>query len=548
MCGIWGALYQKTSHITYEELLQSINSIKHRGPDQTQTGSIELSKYNFTYGFHRLAIIDRSELGMQPMFLNDAYLLCNGEIFNYKHLKEKYQFNTKSESDCEVLLHMYDKFGRGLLAIERICKEIDAEFAFMIFDLKDESLYMGRDFGIRGYMYLQRPDGLFLSSEMKGLQALTDNGKYKIEHFPPLSYAIFNTVGLEFYKYKILEPKVYLTDRDLIKEQIRLTLTKSVHDRLQSDRPIGFFLSGGLDSSLIVAIASKLLSKENIRTFSIGMENSPDLIAARKVSSFLGTQHKEIIFDFETGFNNIDNVIHSLGTYDTTTIRASCPQYILSKYIVENTDIRVLLSGEGSDELAFGYLMFKHAPTPDDAQKCSIDLCNELYMYDCLRVDRSTAAHGLEVRVPFLSQDYINLILSIHPSLKMPLESSEQNFNESSQYNMELSPQQVIEKCIIRESFEGYLPDDILWRGKAAFSDAVGLSWVDLIKNHTNKLNLSSSIKIGILPRSSEEIYYRQIFDKYYPGQEHILKHFWEHKWQTISDPSARYIGGYKEH
>ena len=544
MCGIFAFLRRQQSS-RFEHVREGFNRIQHRGPDQSRV--IEMN--NAFLGFHRLAIIDPTEAGMQPIVGKDLYLLCNGEIYNHQELEKKYSIKTQSKSDCEVIAHLYDLFGRGSQAIAQICVNLDAEFCFFIYDTRTQILHVARDFGIRPLFYLITDDCLAFASEAKALMPLTSPGE-TIQPFSPNTYWSSDNPSW-FIPYYTLPLRPVTKSIEYWKSSINRTLTKSVKDRLVADRPLGFFLSGGLDSSLVVSIASRLLRDSNedassqqmvdqIQTFSIGLEGSPDILAARKVSSFLSTKHHEVIFTVEEALASIEEIIRTCETFDTTTIRASTPQYLLSKWISNQTEIRVLLSGEGSDELGYGYLMWHQAPSLEEAQVASKDLCNNLYLYDCLRVDRTTACWGLEVRVPFLSRDVIDLFHQIEPKYKMPGLRHDQAKGFSR-----------IEKALIRSSFEGYLPDEILWRTKAAFSDAVGHGWVDALKAMVEQKITDQEFEAErqlfdhCRPRTKEELYYRRIYEKYYPGQK-LIPDFWRQRWSADHDPSARSLACYK--
>jgi asparagine synthase (glutamine-hydrolysing) len=520
MCGIYIYLGQRFTAIK-SEIFRGLKTLQPRGPDATD---YQVYQNKVMFGFQRLAIIDPTPQGMQPLTDSKIHLVCNGEIYNYKELIQKYSLSPVCDSDCAVILSLYKYFGGGKAAIERICHEMDAEFCFSLYDEHLDEVFVARDFGIRPLFYALDEGECFFASEAKALPS-----HLEIKPFPPRSYW---TSG-SFVEYHPLVVKEISTNYlSMVKE----SLETSVIRRLHADRPIGFFLSGGLDSSLVVAIAAKhLQDKQPIHTFSIGLSpDSPDLVSARKVSSFLNTIHHEVLFTVEEAFQQMNNLIQTLETFDTTTIRASMPQYLLAKYVSQQTDIKVLLSGEGSDELAFGYLMFSLAPTPDEAQKVSLELLRDLYMYDCLRCDRSTACWGLEVRVPFLSWEMVDLLISIPPEEKQ----------------IKDGPYGKIEKYLIRKAFDGYLPDDILWRGKAAFSDAVGLGWVDYLKIKTAEMVSDedfSTVKYQHCPpRTKEEFYYRRIYEQFYPNQK-LLDTFWFHRWQETNDPSARFLHNYKE-
>jgi asparagine synthase (glutamine-hydrolysing) len=495
------------------------NIIVQRGPDDTKILSLRL---DVTMIFHRLAIRDTTSAGMQPFIIGEpgarVVLMCNGEIYNYQKLKERYDIVTASGSDCEVLLHMYIKFGGGSIAIRRMCCEVDAEFALVIFDERLGKIFVARDFGIRPLFYTN--DIFCCASEMK---ALLPTGR-AISPFPPRCYM---TVGGEpmCYWYFPTIPTFGISHQEA-KNRVLELLTESVSLRLNSDRPIGMFLSGGLDSSIIVSIACRLLGDASkVHTFSVGIKESPDLIAARKVSEFLGTKHTEVLFTPEEGASLIEDIIRCDETYDTTTIRASVPQYILSKWIKENTDIRVVLSGEGSDEIFMGYLMWYHSPSPEESQRASLTLCENLYMYDCLRSDRTTAAHGLEVRVPFLSRELVDYVLGLPPSFKEPRGHK-------------------MEKMLLRDAFQGYLPHDILYRTKAAFSDAVGYEWIEYLKKSMPVRDVANSSMPR--PRTREERYYRHIFDIFFPLQRNVVLDYWRQWWSDVGDPSARFLECYK--
>ena len=474
MCGI---LCYLGSEIPLSQLQKSLKTLKHRGPDDSRLISRHDNSFFLSFGFTRLAIIDPSSAGMQPMILNDVILICNGEIYNcYRDLIQEYGIEMKSGSDCEVLLHLYIIFGRGSEAIDKLCRLLDAEFAFALYDLQLSTLFVGRDFGIRPLFLLQEDTGSWFALEPLALMSFVNHGK--IRPFQPRSWWS-SQYPYEFQTYYSFPRDVLNSTSVEFRLLIRETLISSVKKRLMSDRPYGFFLSGGLDSSLIVSIASQLTSTK-LRTFSIGLDSgSPDLDAAKVVSEFSNADHTEIRFSFENVLRVLDEVIKSDATFDTTTIRASIPQYLLSEYISKRTDIRVLLSGEGSDELSMGYRDCHNAPSNDALKDASVDLCENLYMYDCLRVDRTTAAHGLEVRVPFLLYSYIDLMMKIPPEYRSPLTYGT--------YGQKKKNCEILEKWIVREAFEGYLPFEILYRTKAAFSDAVGLQHVEALKEYAEE-------------------------------------------------------------
>ena len=398
---------------------------------------------------------------------------------------------------------------------------------------------------------------LGVSSEAKGLMGLVDDngGNSELKQFPPASYASYE-LDRNSGKVKLIENGMF-TDVDTpqafsigvnigedIKENIRSLLTDSVRKRFMAERRIGCLLSGGLDSSLIASLVVKLSLelgiKYPIQTFSTGMPGSTDLVAARKVADKLGTEHHEVVFSPEDGFKALKSVIWSLESYDITTIRASVGMYLVSKYIRENTDTVVLFSGEGSDELAQGYIYFHKAPSPEEADVESKRLLRDLYLYDNLRADRTTAAHGLELRVPFLDKAFTSYFLSLPAKMRQP--------------------QNGIEKYLLRSAFDGhlteYLPDEVLWRAKEAFSDGVSSlekPWYIMLKEYCASQLQSKEIENAKTkypvnsPVTEEAFFYRKVFEKSFAGQSHFAPYFWMPKWiNSASDPSARTLKHFK--
>lgn len=523
MCGF---LVLDSDKYTLADFNKTLKKIIHRGPDNN---SSEIAN-GVTWGFNRLAIMDLSEKGNQPFVSNDCELVCNGEIYNYPQLKsilvDEYQF--KSSSDCEVLIPLYKKFG-----IEILCKMLDAEFAMVLRDNKTNTIMAARDpMGIRPmfYGYTRKGKEICFSSEAKTLVDYCDD----IMPFPPGHY--YKDGKFTCYN-DLSDPKV-IRDGSIeeITSNIRDKFEKAVKKRLQSDAPIGYLLSGGLDSSLVCAIGQRISDKP-IKTFAIGMETDPiDLKYARQVAEFLGTDHTEVIMTKEDVLSSLKEVIYHLETWDITTIRASIGMYILCKYIHENTDLKVILTGEVSDEL-FGYKYTDFAPNPSEFQKESQKRIKELYMYDVLRADRCISAHALEGRVPFADIDFVDYVMSINPAKKMNV------YNKG--------------KYLLRKAFEGldYLPDSILFREKAAFSDAVGHSMVDYLKEYAETLYTDEDVKNAkekypyCTPFTKESLMYRDIFESFYPGQAKWIKDYWmpNKSWEgcNVNDPSARVLSNY---
>jgi asparagine synthase (glutamine-hydrolysing) len=520
MCSIMG-FYKESVDI--EKAKECFDRTISRGPDMSrivQAGSAVLC-------FHRLAIMDLEVHGMQPFQLDGDYVVCNGEIYNFRSekqkLSKKYQF--VSSSDCEVLLPLYREHGLEMFQM------LDAEFALVIYDSRRDSLIAARDpIGIRPLFFGYLTDGsIIFASEAKNLLDLCD----KIMPFPPGHYYADG----QFVQYcDITHVDQYCTDNiDAICEEIRTRLIAGVEKRLDADAPLGFLLSGGLDSSLVCAIAAKLL-KQPLRTFAIGMDSDAiDLRYARQVADYIKSDHTEIIITREDVLSSLETVISILGTYDITTIRASIGMYLICKAISENTDVRVLLTGEISDEL-FGYKYTDFAPDATEFQMESKKRMEELHMYDVLRADRCISVNSMEARVPFGDLDFVKYVMSIHPEKKRNLYGKG--------------------KYLLRRAFEGdWLPLPILYREKAAFSDAVGHSMVDYLKEAAESRYTDASFdlerkKFGhATPFTKESLLYRELFEKYYPDQAEMIKDFWmpNQTWEgcRVADPSARVLSNY---
>lgn len=508
----------------FEKIKKSFEKSNLRGPDGT-------SYYNANsalLGFKRLAIMGLNEFGMQPFSYDDKVLVCNGEIYGFRDIKIellKKGYSFKSDSDCEILLPLFKEFGFEMFS------KLDAEFALIIYDKKEDKIIAARDpLGIRPLYYgkSKSNDTYIFASEPKILVDLVED----IFPFPPGYY--FD--GEKFIQYSFItdvESK-HTRMRD-VEKNIHSLLVEGVRKRLDSDAPIGFLLSGGLDSSLVCSIATKILKKP-IETFAIGMEKDAiDLKYAKEVADYLKTNHHEVIITRDDVISSLEEVIYNLATYDITTIRASVGMYLLCKYIHENTDIKVLLTGEISDEL-FGYKYTDYAPNPEEFQKESKMRIDEIHMYDVLRADRCISSNSLEAKVPFGDLAFVKYVMEIDPKIKM------------NRYNKG--------KYLLRKAFEGdYLPKDILYREKAAFSDAVGHSLVEDIKEFAEDYYTDEEFEINrkkytfAQPFTKESLMYREIFEKYYPGQAHMIKDFWmpNKSWKgcDVDDPSARFLKNY---
>ncbi|CAM4156164.1 asparagine synthase B [Flavobacterium sinopsychrotolerans] len=519
MCGILAIIGRGKDEQLFGELSKRMT---HRGPDESD---IHVTEKGHILSHERLSIIDLHS-GKQPIQgTKTAYMVHNGEIYNHQELRDgvlkNHTFRTKSDS--EVIVHLYEEFGYDF------CNMLDGDWAFVAVDGDD--FIAGRDpMGVKPLYYgLDERGRIYFSSEMK---PIADQCK-TFSTFPPGHYYTAKTGFVKYYKP---EYEDYLkADQELNLELIRETLTEATRKRLMSDVPIGVLLSGGLDSSLTSAIACRLLAEsgKKLQSFSIGLNaDAPDAAAARKVAEYLGTEHHEIHFTVEEGIEILEKLIWHLETYDVTSVRASTPMYFLSKAITD-LGVKVVLSGEGADEIFGGYLYFRNAPSAEDFQKETIERVQKLFTADLLRADKSTMAHGLETRVPFLDKAFLDLAIRIKAEEKMP-----------KTYDGK-------EKYILRKAFDTphnpYLPEEVLWRQKEQFSDGVGYNWIDQLIQYcatqvTDEQLAGASKEFPYnSPATKEAYFYRSIFNKYYPqisAAQTVRK--WIPKWQENLDPSGR--------
>ena len=522
MCSIMGFCDRG---VTISEFKRFFDRTISRGPDDSRI--IDTGKG--LLGFHRLAIMGLHPEGMQPFELDGSYVVCNGEIYCFPRLKKKLMETGKytfvSESDCEILLPLYKEYGTDMF------RRLDAEFALILYDGDTQSYIAARDpIGIRPLYYGYDPHGVIVfASEPKNLVGLVGD----IMPFPPGHY--YKDGQFVCYSDIAAVDEVCMDDVETICSKIHEKLVKGIEKRLIADAKVGFLLSGGLDSSLVCAIAARK-SKEPIRTFAIGMsEDAIDLKYAKQVADYIGSDHTEVIITKEDVLAALEDVVQLLGTYDITTIRASMGMYLICKAIHETTDIRVLLTGEISDEL-FGYKYTDFAPSPEAFQAEAQKRIRELHMYDVLRADRCISVNSLEARVPFGDLDFVKYVMSIDPAKKMNVYGKG--------------------KYLLRHAFEGdYLPHDILYREKAAFSDAVGHSLVDDLKEYAEGYYTDEDFEAKCkqydyaTPFTKESLLYRELFEKYYPGQAHMIAGFWmpNKEWEgcDVDDPSARVLSNY---
>ena len=521
MCSIFGI---QSKSIPVETLRACFDRTVSRGPDMSRLEEVPCGYL----GFHRLAIMGLDERGMQPFHLQEDRVVCNGELYGFRPLRDRLmaRYELVSQSDCEILLPLYREYGLEMF------RTLDAEFALILYDAKRNSLVAARDpIGIRPLYYGTLADGgMAFASEPKNLLGLCET----ILPFPPGCY--WADGGFVRYADPARVDQFVMEDEDTVCARLRTLLMDGVKKRLDADAPLGFLLSGGLDSSLVCAIAQRELDRP-IRTFAVGMDvDAIDLKYARMVADYIGSEHTEVIITREDVLEALPTVVELLGPYDITTIRASMGMYLVCRYIHEHTDIRVLLTGEISDEL-FGYKYTDFAPDAAAFQEEAEKRIRELHMYDVLRADRCISVNSLEARVPFGDLAFVRYAMSIDPALKM------------NRHNMG--------KYLIRKAFaqDHLLPDAILWRQKAAFSDAVGHSMVDDLKElaESRYADGEAAEKCArythARPFTKESLLYRELFEKYYPGQSEMVVDFWmpNRTWPgcNVNDPSARVLSNY---
>ena len=544
MCGIVCAFNTKNNDSLRLKVLEMAKTIRHRGPDWSGIYSNE----NAIVAHERLAIVDPSS-GQQPLFSNDKrfVLAANGEIYNHMELRKEFpEYDFLTKSDCEVILALYEKYGCDFL------DKLNGIYAFSIYDSLKDEYFIARDhMGIIPlYIGWDDQDVFYVSSELKALEGQCN----KIKLFPPGNY--FHSSDKKFVSWYNRDWRDFENVKELESDisKLRESLESAVHRQLMSDVPYGVLLSGGLDSSITSAIAKKYSQKRiesndkqpawwpQLHSFSVGLEGSPDLTAAKKVADYIGTIHHEIVFTIQEGLDAIKDVIYNLETYDITTIRASTPMYLMAR-VIKSMGIKMVLSGEGADELFGGYLYFHKAPNAREFHEETVRKLDKLHMYDCLRANKSLAAWGVEGRVPFLDKEFIDVAMTLNPKDKM--------INGDR-----------IEKWILRKAFEDYLPKEIVWRQKEQFSDGVGYSWIDTLKTVVEKLISDDQLtnaaqKFPIQPPGTkEEYYYRSLFSEHFPSNTAAkcvpqepsvacstkIALEWDEAFKSLNEPSGRAI------
>jgi asparagine synthase (glutamine-hydrolysing) len=546
MCGIVCAfeLKQDVEQLR-PQLLTMSKRIRHRGPDWSGISNHS----NAILAHERLAIVDPTS-GKQPLFTADKSLVlaANGEIYNHRDLRKQFEgsYDFQTDSDCEVLLALYQEKGPAFM------DELNGIFAFAIYDTQKDSYFIARDhMGIIPlYMGWDVHGTFYVASELKALEGVCT----KIELFPPGHYLESGSEQPIQWYQRDWSDFEKVKDNETSIEELHDALSDAVQRQLMSDVPYGVLLSGGLDSSITSALAKKFASKRiesdntqqawwpQLHSFSVGLEGSPDLAAARKVADHIGTVHHEIKFTIQEGLDAIKDVIYHLETYDITTIRASTPMFLMARAI-KSLGIKMVLSGEGADELFGGYLYFHKAPTAQDFHEETVRKLDKLHQYDCLRANKSLAAWGIEGRVPFLDKEFMDVAMRLNPKDKM--------------INGER-----MEKWVVRKAFESYLPESITWRQKEQFSDGVGYSWIDTLKELVDEKVTDEQMENAHYrfptqtPQNKEEFYYRSIFEGHFPSEAAALSVpsvpsvacstpialEWDEAFKNQNDPSGRAV------
>jgi asparagine synthase (glutamine-hydrolysing) len=546
MCGFVGIFDLKVkAQDLRAQVLKMSKKIRHRGPDWSGIYCGEKA----ILSHERLSIVDVAS-GKQPLFSKDGNLILavNGEIYNHQEIREryagKYEFQTKS--DCEVILALYRDKGPAFL------EDLSGIFAFCLYDKEKDIFMVGRDHVgiIPLYMGWDKQGNFYVASELKSLEGYCNI----IQEFLPGHY-LYSPDG-EVKKWYVRDWMEYdnVKDNTTSIDELRTALEDAVRRQLMSDVPYGVLLSGGLDSSIISAVAKKFASKRvedgstqdawwpQLHSFAVGLEGSPDLIAARKVADYIGSVHHEIHFTIEEGLDAVSDVIYHLETYDVTTVRASTPMYLMAR-VIKSMGVKMVLSGEGADEIFGGYLYFHKAPNAQAFHEETVRKLDKLHLYDCLRANKSLAAWGVEGRVPFLDKEFMDVAMRLNPKDKMAGNGK-------------------MEKWVLRKAFEDYLPESVTWRQKEQFSDGVGYSWIDTLKARANaKISdqelANAKYRFPINPpKSKEEYLYRSIFTEHFPSDSAAatvpsdpsvacstpIALEWDESFKKNADPSGRSV------
>jgi len=546
MCGIVGVFELKVSpNELRTSVLKMSKKLRHRGPDWS---GIYISD-KAILAHERLSIVDPGS-GRQPLYSNDGKLILavNGEIYNHQDIRRKYdgKYQFLTQSDCEVILPLYREKGPAFI------EDMNGIFAFALYDSENDCYLIARDhIGIIPlYMGWDQFGNFYVSSELKALEGVCN----KIEEFKPGHYYYSKDAKMTKWYARDWHEYESVADNKTSISDLRAALEASVHRQLMSDVPYGVLLSGGLDSSIVSAVAKRFAPRriENgdrseawwpqLHSFAVGLEGSPDLISARKVADHIGTIHHEINFTVQEGLDAIRDVIYHIETYDVTTVRASTPMYLLAR-VIKSMGVKMVLSGEGADEIFGGYLYFHKAPDPGEFHKETVRKLSKLHLYDCLRANKSLAAWGVEGRVPFLDKEFMDVAMRLNPADKM-IKSDR------------------MEKWVLRKAFEDYLPKEIAWRQKEQFSDGVGYSWIDTLKSLAAMEVSDEQLKNARYrfpvnpPMNKEEYYYRSIFSEHFPSESAAScvpsvpsvacstaeALAWDESFKNMNDPSGRSV------
>ena len=563
MCGIVAIfnVKEQTPELRTKALGMS-KKIRHRGPDWSGihcSGSAILAH-------ERLSIVD-PESGGQPLFSPDGkqVLAVNGEIYNHKKIRERYKgrYDFQTGSDCEVILALYRDKGVNFL------EDLNGIFAFALYDEEQDAFLIARDhIGVIPLYIGYNADGkVFVASELKALEGECE----RYEPFLPGHYYWSKDPGMKrWYKRDWMEYD-NVKDNTASSDAIRKSLCAAVKRQMMSDVPYGVLLSGGLDSSVISAITESYAERRietdsrsrawwpRLHSFAVGLKGAPDLAKARLVADHIGTVHHEINYTIQEGLDALRDVIYFIETYDITTVRASVPMYLLAR-VIKSMGIKMVLSGEGADEIFGGYLYFHKAPSAEEFHKETVRKLSKLHLYDCLRANKSLSAWGVEGRVPFLDKEFLDVAMRTNPKAKM---CSVLHASQSG----EADPKASIEKRIVREAFEDMLPEEVAWRQKEQFSDGVGYSWIDTLKKITSEAVTDEQMahaeeRFPInTPLCKEEYYYRSIFEEHFPSESaaRSVPHEasvacstavaleWDEAWKNMNDPSGRAVSGVHE-
>ncbi|MEC5158826.1 asparagine synthase B [Chryseobacterium sp. MP_3.2] len=548
MCGIVCLFDAKQkTEILRPQVLEMSKKIRHRGPDWS--GIFQNEKVIFSH--ERLAIVDPTS-GKQPLFSKDKkfVLAVNGEIYNHRELRKEFpHYDFQTESDCEVIIPLFQKYGKNFV------DQLNGIFAFAIYDIENDIYFVARDhMGICPlYQGWDKNGNYYVASELKALEGVCKT----IENFLP-GHFLYSPDGYEMQQWYTRDWEDFENVKDNMTDiaELRKALEDAVHRQLMSDVPYGVLLSGGLDSSIISAVTAKYARNRiesgdtqeawypRLHSFAVGLEGSPDLVASKKVADHIGSIHHEVHFTVQEGLDAVRDVIYHLETYDVTTIRASTPMYLLAR-VIKSMGIKMVLSGEGADEIFGGYLYFHKAPNAKEFHEENVRKLNKLHLYDCLRANKSLMSWGIEGRVPFLDKEFMDVAMRLNPKDKMVT-----------------AHEPKIEKWILRKAFEDLLPESITWRQKEQFSDGVGYSWIDSLKEVaekevTDEMMTNSKFRFPLnTPQNKEEYRYRTIFEEHFPSETAAatvpsvpsvacstpIALEWDEAFKNANDPSGRAV------